>query len=312
MLHLIHGKDPYQIRSALAATIAKQSATQAQSLEVIRLDCRDENTLDALHRQLKYPSFLHQPRIIVASNAAHASMGEILEEYDIPNLSDIILLATINTSEKDADKKILAKLQKIAPSSTHAEALSGKELEVWARAYCSDRGSDLPPSAWAHLLRRVGEDMLQLSHELEKLTAYAGATPIDVDMITLLTSARHDHDTWELSNAVAAHDKRATLKALWRSLRDGTPEQVVLGSLASGLRNLIMIQDVASRKASSAVIATTIGLHPFVVSKSLAGARLATPQKLQKAFLSLTELERSSKDGTAHLTDGLFHVVLSL
>ena len=56
----------------------------------------------------------------------------------------------------------------------------------------------------------------------------------------------------------------------------------------------------------------TTGLHPFVVSKTLRGARTADMGRLIRSHTALAVLDRNTKEGTADATDGLFDVILGL
>jgi len=63
---------------------------------------------------------------------------------------------------------------------------------------------------------------------------------------------------------------------------------------------------------SASAIATGAGLHPFVVSKALKGAREADGGALREAHLRIACLDRDSKRGRADLLDGLFGAILGM
>ncbi len=307
MLHLIYGNDSYRLREATANLIAGYPGS-----EVIRVDCNDETAADDLRRHLKYPSFFGDTRIIVASNAAYESMGEVLDEFAIDQIADIVLIAIQDTAQKGYDKKALTRLEKQAVTTTEPTPRAGAELVAWIQSYCAGQSGTIAPDVAKLLAQRVGGDAHALTNELDKLIAYARSTQITAAMIHTLTPPRIERDEWELSNAVASYDKRAVIAALWRKLQEGSPEQMLLGSLAAGMRNLLMVKDLTSRQQPSASIAKATGLHPFVISKTLAGARTADAQRLSRAHIALSLLDRGAKDGRMDMTDGLFAVVLAL
>ncbi len=312
MLLLIHGTDSYRIQEATEEIIAQHRAKANTALEVVRIDCADETAPDELLRQLKYPSFFGEPRLIVASHAAHSAIDDILNEYDFKDIKDIIFIAVQDTSEKGYDKKLIAKLTAASQATQELRPLTGTQLSAWLQRYCVNAQATLSSDAAAFLVRSVGSDTRTLAQELDKLIAYAHGEPITKPMIELLTPQRVERDEWELSNALAAHDKRSLVAALWRKLHEGTPEQLLMGSLASGFRNLIMVKDLLQRQQASAGIAKTTGLHPFVVSKTLSGARGADASRLTRAHIALALLDRGAKDGRMDMVDGLFSIVLAL
>lgn len=300
------------MREAVEDIIAQHRTKSSTAIEVVRIDCADEAASDELQRQLKYPSFFGEPRVIVASHAAQDVIDDILNEYNLNAIEDIIFIAVQDTSEKGYNKKLVAKLTKASHATHELEPLTGAPLTTWLQHYCAKAQASLSNDAAAFLVRSVGSDTRTLTQELDKLIAYAQGEPISKPMVELLVPQRVERDEWELSNALAAHDKRSLVSALWKKLNEGTPEQLLMGSLASGFRNLIMVKDLLQRQHASATIATTTGLHPFVVSKTLSGARAADSSRLARSHIALALLDRGAKDGRMDMVDGLFSILLAL
>jgi|GEM_PF-4311983 len=312
MLDLIYGTDSYRIREALDTVVAHHHAKHANQLEIVQIDCNDASARETLERNLKYPSFFGEMRLLVVSNAASESLGEILDTYDFAKLPDIVMIALQDTSVKGFDKKILTKLEKRADTVSVCMPLEGDTLRAWMQSYCARANATLNTEVASLLVRTVGNDTRTIANELDKLMAYAQGEPLNATMVQLLIPPRQERDEWELSNAIASHDKRAVVTALWRKLQEGNAEHMLLGSLAAGLRNLIMIKDLSTRQHIAASIAKTTGLHPFVISKSLSGARSADASRLTQAHIALALLDRGSKDGRMDITDSLFAVLLAL
>ena len=133
-----------------------------------------------------------------------------------------------------------------------------------------------------------------------------------VRSVRLLVPAPYRYDEWELSNAIAARDKRGAVAALFKRVREGAPEPLMVGSLASAVRTLMMVRDLADRGRPATAIAKATGLHPYVVSKTLRGAAAYEPHALREAHRMLAALDRSSKEGAADAVDGLFATLLAL
>ncbi len=312
MLILYFGSDAYRLRRAASALVAEYRATYGSILNLFMINGDDDNATEQLERPLKYPSFFEEKKFIVVHNAAGAAMAGILKHYALSELDDIVLVAVQHTQHEPCDKKVLLALSKAADTVETFEPLTGAPLTAWAHDFCTERNTTIETSALTALLQRTNSDMQTLSNELEKLCAYANNNAITLQAVQTLTPARYEQDEWELSNALAAHDKRSAIAVLWRRLQAGVSEQMLLASCAAGIRNLSMIKDVQQRHPSAGVIATVTGLHPFVISKTMRGAASADSAKLHRAHISLAQLDRSSKDGRADTVDGLFSVLLSL
>jgi len=312
MLLCYHGTYTFRIRQAVSDLLDSTRTRTGTSLNVVSVDCAQDGAGDDIERVLKYPSFFGDSTVILATHAAGEVMADILERFPVSSMPDIILVAVQDTSLKTCSKKVLASLVRAADTAVQFMPLSGDAQHAWAHAYCRTLGATIAQDALRLLTERTGSDTGLLAMELGKLAAYAGDAEISSDTVRLLTAARPERDEWELSNAMAAHDKRAAITALWRRLQEGAPEQLLIGSLAAGLRNLLIIKDLSSRKQNPAGIARLTGLHPFVVSKTLKGTAAADAERLRTAHISLARLERDAKEGLADMTDGMFSVLLSL
>jgi len=312
MLYWYHGTDTFRLRSAVTDLVASLRAQHQTALHVVRVDCADAGAADDIERHLKYPSFFGDRTCIIATNAAAPVMADLTARYDFSTLEDIILVAVQDTSQKSADKVVLATLTKTADHTAVFAPLKDAALTAWITAAAAGLGGTLEPDAMRELVRRVGSDSGRCAAELAKLVAYAAPHAISIDAVRLLTPEPAERDEWELSNAIASMDKRSIMAALWKKVREGTPEQLLIGSCAAGLRNLLMIRDAAQRTTSGTTIAKLTGLHPFVVSKTLASATAADEPRLVRSYLALTLLDRDSKDGRADAIDGLFAALLSV
>ncbi len=317
MLILYSGSDAYRLRYATDALVATYREKYGSTVNLFSIDGSDEDATEQIERPLKYPSFFEEKKLIVLRNAAGSAMADILKHYKLSDLDDIVLIAVQHTKHESCDKKVLAGLAKAADRTEIFEPLTGTPLTAWVHATCAERNTTIETAALTALFQRTNGDSQSLSNELEKLCAYArsanaGGGVVTLQDVQLLTPARYEQDEWELSNALAAHDKRAVIAVLWRRLQDGVSEQMLLASVASGIRNLSLVKDMQTRRQPAAALATTTGLHPFVISKTMRGAAAADSAKLRHAHIGLAQLDRSAKDGRADTVDGLFAVLLTL
>lgn len=312
MLLCYHGSDAYILRQAISEMVVSLRERHGTSLHMTTVDCEDETATDIIERQLKYPSFFGDTKLIVAINAASQVMADILERYELTTMDDIVLLAVQNTTLKSLEKKVFASLIRTADSTRELKPMAERSLEAWLHEYCRLRDCTVTPGAARLLLQRVGQDTQRVSMELDKLCAFAQKGSIDEHAVRLLVREPVERDEWGLSNALAAHDKRAVVATLWQKVHDGTPEPLLVGSVASGLRNLMLIKDLTVQKRSAAEIAKLTGIHPFVISKSSRGAMLADSQRLKSAYIALARLDRDAKDGVTDTVDGLFSLLLTL
>ena len=303
MITFFYGTDPWRLRHALQAFAA-----------TAHIDGTSATAHEELERLLKYPSFFGQVSSVAVSEPfAIPGLLELLKENDVCTMKDVHLLLVQRTQPKEsADrKKLLAHLTRLATASTEFRQLTGDALSSWVREQCAEIGGAIERGAVEELIMRVGDDTWALASELEKLCAFTDGV-ITLAAVRMLVLRPPQQDDWELSNAIAARNKRGALAALYRRISAGTPEPLLIGSLASALRSLMMIRELLDRGLAAPAIASMTGLHPYVVSKTLRGARLYEPAALAAAHRSLASLDRATKEGRADGTDGLFGIIMAL
>jgi DNA polymerase III delta subunit len=314
MLFFLHGTDSYRLRQATQVLLDRYCPDR-QHGEVYDIDCTEPGASERLERPLKYPSFFGEQRVIIARNALAPALQAVMERYDIPALTDSIVIAIHDASLADTaslNPKMAAVLKKAADETVVCEPLRGQAVAAWIREYCTTRGVMIEPGAVALIVGRVGTESWILANELEKLCAWTENGAIDADAIRLLIAERRERDPWGLSNALAVRDKRGAVAGLWRALHEGVAEQQLAGMLASSFRNLLSIKDLQQRGLSGSAITAKTGIHPFVVTKIQRGAAAYDGDTLVKAHRRLARLDREGKQGRSDSADGLFEIVLSL
>jgi DNA polymerase III delta subunit len=305
---LYHGTDAWRLRRASADAGAGWETMG----EITRVHGTDTDALDQVERILKYPSFFAARALVVIDEPLDMpDLPALLEHSSGTDETDILLVQRMPERPSAARKQALKALERHVDRTEVFSALSGTSLAEWIRSFCGERGCSIEPAAVAELTARAGDDSWVLANELEKLCAY-GAPAITIAAVRSLVPAPATEDEWELANALAAHDKRRAVSALFRRLHDGTPEQLLLGSIASSVRSLLMVRDLAGRGNAAGAIAAATGLHPYVVSKTLRGAAAYDTARLTRAHRMLAALDLQAKNGQADAADGLFAVLLAL
>lgn len=305
------GTESFVLHEAAEACIRTLREQHGADVPVTRIDCTDADAAERLEQPLKYPSFFHTHHVVVATHAACPLITAAAKNHRIASATDITLVAIQDSEHPAYDKKSATTLRTAASEHRSFEVLSEEDRIHWATRFCADRGCEVSRPAIQLLIARIGSDLRALSHELEKVCAYVQRGRIEPAAIQLLAPHRTEYDEWELSNALAARNKRAIITTLWKRLHEGAAEQLLIGSIAAGMRNLAMVKELAGRGTPAVSIAKLAGLHPFVVSKTLRGAQATDADALRRAHIALATLDRSVKEGTAHAADELFSILLS-
>jgi DNA polymerase III delta subunit len=312
MLLLIHGSDTYRIKAAQTAVTARHR--DEHGCGPLFFDLSTLNELECFQQAIGTASFFGERRLLIAHNPLECeTIADRLAACNAAAIPDADLVLVQPTAPKipAGVARALKRLETLATNIEVCGPLAGEAALQWVRQFCGKRDRTITATAVQELLRRTEHTSWATAQELEKLCAYVH-TEITLADVQTIVSRPPSIDQWELSNALADQQKRKTLTALWRKVHEGTAEPLLIGAVAASMRTLLMIRDLTDRNTTASVIAKITGLHPFVISKTLRGARAYTPNSLKTAHTALAALDRQTKMGRADAVDGLFSILLNL
>jgi DNA polymerase-3 subunit delta len=160
------------------------------------------------------------------------------------------------------------------------------------------------PEACRALLDLVGDDLYELSTEIDKLATWAEAgEPITVSQVEELVPARAGTTNFALTDAWGSRDVAAVLRASEALLeRSGDPHAKtiprVVGTLTNHLTRIQNCQQLESEGVSAKDAAARLRQHPYYVGKLYAQARNFTADELRDATVRLASLDHALKGGS--------------
>jgi DNA polymerase-3 subunit delta len=174
----------------------------------------------------------------------------------------------------------------------------------WIAEQFELHGAKGEPEACRALLDLVGDDLYELSTEIDKLATWAEAgEPITVSQVEELVPARAGTTNFALTDAWGSRDVAAVLRASEALLeRSGDPHAKtiprVVGTLTNHLTRIQSCQQLESEGVSAKDAAARLRQHPYYVGKLYAQARNFTPDELRDATVRLASLDHALKGGS--------------
>lgn len=178
-----------------------------------------------------------------------------------------------------------------------------RNLAGWVATQFKQAGVRAEPSACAALVQIVGDDLLQLASEVDKIATWAGGEPVGEREIEALASPLAETPIFALTDAWGRRDLGATLEASETIFeREAKHRRDVAPRLAATLGNHVSRVQACHHLAAEGVRArdgaTTLKLNPYYAEKLFAQAGNFSVEELRSAVVRLAQLDHALKGGS--------------
>lgn len=174
-----------------------------------------------------------------------------------------------------------------------------KDLPVWARGEFERHGGAVDHEAVRLLVELAGEDATTIEGEIDKLVTWAAGERIAAEDVEVLAAPVHETAPWELTDAWAARDTAAVLRAVERALEQGKEPFLIALGLVSHLRFVRDAEALAEEGLAPREIAKRLGKKSdYPVRKALAHAESHARHERDAAVSRLALLDAALKGGS--------------
>jgi DNA polymerase-3 subunit delta len=178
-----------------------------------------------------------------------------------------------------------------------------KALQRWVSEQFGLHGTKAEPEACRALLELVGDDVYDLSSEIDKISIWAAGEPVTAGDVERLVAARAETTNFALTDAWGARDVEAVLTASEGLLeRSGEPRSRtiprIVGILTGHVASVRRAKGFEARGIAAKDAAVTLKRHPYYVSKLYSQARNYDPDELRAVTVRLAELDHALKGGS--------------
>lgn len=297
MIIFLYGTETFRLRRKLKEIIAQYRAVHQSGLDFFSFK---EFNFERFRNAIETASMFREKKLVVLENAFDQLSGELAIDYlkkqKIKEREDVALVLA-EESEKLKKQNALFKFLTSKPSlSQEFSLLTGVKLLAWAKKEIKEKGGQIEEAALRRLISLTGNDIWRLDSELAKLLAYRGGQPARISDVDLLVRGQLDLQIFKTIDALADGDKKLATRLIQEHLRQGENELYLLSMIAYQFRNLLKIKDLLDKGGSPAVLAG-VGLHPFVLRKTIGQAKRFSQDRLKAIFRHLLETEIKIKNG---------------
>ncbi|MBQ6636865.1 MAG: DNA polymerase III subunit delta [Lachnospiraceae bacterium] len=215
--------------------------------------------------------FFADRRVIILENSVFFSKkasveSDALADF-IPEIPESASLIFVEESP-DKRKKLYRAIQKNG-FILNCEDLPPRMLGQWTRGLFKKAGLTIDGPVLDRFLETVGEDMMNIISESDKLIGYCmGRESVTADDISAVCCPQLKDRVFEMITAVSRRQKQKALSIYMDLIALRTPAQVILTLLQREYSRLLQIRELRKAGESGEEIAKRTGLSAWIIKKN--------------------------------------------
>lgn len=305
MIIFLYGSDIFRSQQQLKKMVGKFKADRdPQGLNVVVVDATQVDPSALLQEILATP-FLAERKMIVVKNLLSSKQkefhGELLERLlgkGFPESNVLVFWEGKGDYRAKATKQLFEHLKK-EKFAQFFEELDGASLSAWISSEIKERKGHIHAQALRYLISHVGSDTFKLHHLVNQLTAYKNGGEIRVADVMLFVDETADDNIFNLVDAIVARQSKKVFTMMREQYKKGETAQYIFAMVLRQFKILLQLRDLFEREDNprSDELAKRLGLHPFVVKKSLPMVKRYTSADLKHVYQELLDIDVKTKTG---------------
>ncbi len=222
----------------------------------------------------------------------------------LENFSPTTCLVFWQTKNVDKRKRIYKTIKKQG-KIMEFNRLKPYEFEKWSASRFIKNGKSISKAVLLTFIENSGylskkslKTLRDIDNEIDKIINYIGNRKeiIKKDVDNLISRSL-ENDIFKMVDALGKKDKITGLRLLNEMLKDGENAFMILSMIARQFRILIQCKKLREMGYSQDLIASKLGLAPFVVGKCLSQSNFFQEENLKRALEDISEIDLKIKTG---------------
>jgi DNA polymerase-3 subunit delta len=287
---LLWGEDEFLLREAALQLF---EPADLHPTEVDASEWRGGELID-----LATPSLWGERRGLLLSGSQHLSdsgVSELKAYLEAPAPEAVCVLTLVTRGKLPA----LARSVQQAGGQAREVALRRQDIPKWVLERAARRGAKLTPPGATALIATLGEDPATLDQAVEQLAGAFPQTSLGPEQVRAQFEGLGEQRVWDLCDRAFTGRTSDALVVL-RSLLDARDDPLlILGGIASRLRDLLRVQSLPDRLSSSEAAAAAGLRFDWQLRRYREQARRYSPEELAGLHARVVESDRALKGGAA-------------
>lgn len=242
------------------------------------------------------PMFAERRAVLVkrAEALKAEALDALLSYVQHPSQTTCLIFCGLKIDQR---KKFFLELKKLG-ALVEFKRLYDNKLSGFISAESLVHGKPIEPAAADLLSLLIGNNLQELSSQLEKLVVYAGSRPrVTVDDVKTIASNSKAFTVFELARYLGGRDLQNALRSLDTLFLNGEEVPMMVGALSRHFRQLWRVREMQEQKAAQADISREVGINTFFLGEYLQQAKNFNRNDLKRIFEELYSCDVASKTG---------------
>ena len=197
----------------------------------------------------------------------------------------------------DQRKKFFLEFKKLGVLVEYKRLYDNK-LSGFIQSESVAQGKPIETAAAELLSALIGNNLQELSSQIEKLVVYAGTKQrITVDDVRTMASSSKAFTAFELAKFLGLRDLSNSIRSLDALFLNGEDAPMIIGALTSHFRKLWRVKELLDKKMQSADIGRELSINPFFIGEIVTQARNFPRRELKRIFDEFYRCDVASKTG---------------
>ena len=293
-VYLICGEEAY-LKNLYKNRLKNAVVNPEDTINLNRYEGKGVSVAAVIDQAETMPFFAEHRLILMEDTGFFKSASPELAEY-LPGMPKETVLLFVETEVDKRGKlfKTVKNMGRVSEMSRQNE----KTLTNWVLRSLQKENVKITRSAMQLFLERAGDDMENISHELEKLIAYTyGKEGIGREDVEAVCTVRTENRIFDMINAIAEKKQRRALELYYDLLALKEPPMRILALLARQFNQLLQVKDLRRQGFDQTTIVSRTGLMGFVARNCLRQSEAFSIEMLRAAVEDCVRTDEAVKTG---------------
>ena len=207
---------------------------------------------------------------------------------------------------------MLRVLKKVSETQ-HLPPPNGADLSRWIKKTSEEKGASISASAIKYLSNLLGNNLVSIDHELEKLSLYTDGEIIQESDVEEMVSQAQEANIFRAVDAIIEGRAQTSFNLIHNLKINGRSDSYIIGMITRQLRQLTLVHSLLETETNQAKIGSILSISSnYAVQKTMEQAKKYSLEDIKYKYEELLQCDLNIKLGKLTTDHALETLVFNL